>query len=114
MATTTGTQGCSAHSVPDASKFNEVAPAAIDTDQWCQAIASFGGKYATIVAKHVCGFAIWDTHVSMRMRMRTAARVYKYSEQLALHLLACTVGAFHIHNTCCIALQIHLDHAMCY
>ena len=70
MATTTGTQGCSAHSVPDASKFNEVAPAAIDTDQWCQAIASFGGKYATIVAKHVCGFAIWDTHVSMRMRMR--------------------------------------------
>ena len=63
QATTTGTQGCSAHSVPDAAKFNEVAPPVIDTDQWCNAIASFGGKYATIVAKHMCGFAIWDTKV---------------------------------------------------
>ena len=29
-----------------------------------QAIASFGGKYATMVVKHVCGFLIWPSKVS--------------------------------------------------
>ena len=37
----------------------------MNTDQWCRAIASFGGKYATIVAKHVCGFAIWPTQAGL-------------------------------------------------
>ena len=29
-----------------------------------QAIASFGGKYATMVVKHVCGFLIWPSKAS--------------------------------------------------
>lgn len=43
----------------------------MDTDQWCQAIASFGGKYATIVAKHVCGFTIWPTAAALPARNMT-------------------------------------------
>ena len=54
MATAMGSQGCPPHTVPPAATFNDKAPAEVDTDQWCKAIASFGGKYATIVAKHVC------------------------------------------------------------
>jgi hypothetical protein len=65
MATADHTQGCGPHHVPAASVFNDAAPAVVDTDQWCKAIASFGGKYATIVAKHVCGFAIWHTSASL-------------------------------------------------
>ena len=52
MATANQTQGCGVHEVPDAAVFNNEAPAIIDTDGWCRAIASFGGKYATLVAKH--------------------------------------------------------------
>lgn len=69
MATTMGSQGCSAHNVPAASVFNDAAPEKVDTDQWCGAIASFGGTYATIVAKHVCGFAIWETEASLYERL---------------------------------------------
>lgn len=69
MATTMGSQGCSAHDVPAASVFNDAAPEKVDTDQWCGAIASFGGTYATIVAKHVCGFAIWETEASLYERL---------------------------------------------
>jgi alpha-L-fucosidase len=36
-------------------------PKQANTDQWCKAIASFGGKWATLVAKHECGFALWPT-----------------------------------------------------
>eukprot|EP00039_Didymoeca_costata_P003983 m.70841 g.70841 ORF g.70841 m.70841 type:complete len:699 (+) comp12173_c0_seq1:61-2157(+) len=61
MATTAGLQGCHPHTLPASSVFTNAAPKKPDTDQWCKAIASFGGKYATIVAKHVCGFAIWPT-----------------------------------------------------
>ena len=75
MATTTGTQGCSPHSVPPASAFNDVAPERVDTDQWCSAIASFGGRYATIVAKHVCGFTIWPTQAVLSARNFT----YEYA-----------------------------------
>ena len=45
MATTDGTQGCAAHQVPPATTFTNVAPETVDTDGWCNAIASFGGKY---------------------------------------------------------------------
>ena len=68
MATTNGTQGCAAHTVPPVSMFNDVAPPQVNTDQWCRAIASFGGKYATIVAKHVCGFTIWPTEAHIKDR----------------------------------------------
>ena len=72
MATADGTQGCAPHHVPNASTFTRAAPAAVDTDGWCRAIQSFGGKYATLVAKHVCGFAIWPTRATLR-RARTPA-----------------------------------------
>eukprot|EP00041_Stephanoeca_diplocostata_P026594 m.719691 g.719691 ORF g.719691 m.719691 type:complete len:561 (+) comp23001_c0_seq25:851-2533(+) len=75
MATTTGSQGCSAHSVPPVSAFTDVAPTKVNTDQWCAAIASFGAKYATLVAKHVCGFAIWPTKAGLPARNWT----YMYS-----------------------------------
>lgn len=68
MATINGTQGCPAHTVPPASLFDQVAPETVNTDQWCNAIASFGGKYATIVAKHVCGFAIWPSKATLPAR----------------------------------------------
>ena len=37
---------------------NVVSPQVAQTDQWCEAISSFGGKWATLVAKHECGFAL--------------------------------------------------------
>eukprot|EP00040_Diaphanoeca_grandis_P004874 m.30447 g.30447 ORF g.30447 m.30447 type:complete len:719 (-) comp16287_c0_seq1:149-2305(-) len=61
MATMVGSQGCSAHSVPPASDFNNKPLDQVNTDQWCQAISSFGGKYATMVVKHMCGFLIWSS-----------------------------------------------------
>ena len=71
MATTTGTQGCAAHNVPPVTAFTDVAPAVPDTDGWCEAIAAYGGKYATIVAKHVCGFTIWPTRARLTTNSST-------------------------------------------
>jgi hypothetical protein len=64
MATANHTQGCAAKAVPPASIFLDNTPTKADTDQWCQAIASFGGKYATMVVKHECGFLIWPSNAS--------------------------------------------------
>eukprot|EP01043_Picozoa_sp_COSAG02_P034777 COSAG02_NODE_2452_length_8826_cov_16.362668_3_plen_307_part_00 len=64
MATADHTQGCAAKTVPPASTFLDSTPTKADTGQWCQAIASFGGKYATMVVKHVCGFLIWPSNAS--------------------------------------------------
>jgi hypothetical protein len=62
MATAVGTQGCPPNvAPPPASIFNEGLLPKANTDQWCDAVASFGGKYATLVAKHMCGFALWPT-----------------------------------------------------
>ena len=61
MATANHTQGCAAKTVPSASIFLDNTPTKANTDQWCKAIASFGGKYATMVVKHQCGFLIWPT-----------------------------------------------------
>lgn len=61
MATANHTQGCAAKTVPAASIFLDNTPTKADTDQWCKAIASYGGKYATMVVKHVCGFLIWPS-----------------------------------------------------
>ena len=40
MATTMGSQGCPAHTVPPAATFNDKAPVQVDTDQWCKASGS--------------------------------------------------------------------------
>ena len=64
MATAAGSQGCGPGVYPPAATFNDHVPEKANTDQWCAAIASFGGKWATLVAKHECGFALWPTKAS--------------------------------------------------
>lgn len=61
MATAAGTQGCGMGQVPAPSIFNDNLAPISQTDQWCKAVSSFGGKYATLVAKHLCGFTLWPT-----------------------------------------------------
>ena len=73
MATAAESQGCGPGAYPPASTFNDHVPTVGQTDQWCQAIVSFGGKWATLVAKHECGFALWPTKAS------SAGFVYNYS-----------------------------------
>ncbi|KAJ5794327.1 Glycoside hydrolase family 29 [Penicillium paradoxum] len=47
--------------VPDIDLFN---PSNIDTDGWMDSAAALGAKYATLVAKHNCGFAMWPSEVT--------------------------------------------------
>ena len=62
MATAAHTQGCAWNKPPPAASiFTGKLPSKINTDQWCAAISSFGGKYATLVAKHLCGFTLWPS-----------------------------------------------------
>ncbi|OBT50775.1 hypothetical protein VE04_08343 [Pseudogymnoascus sp. 24MN13] len=60
IATDIGSDGCNYDPklVPNQALFN---PALINTDQWMESITALGGKYATLVAKHNCGFTIWPT-----------------------------------------------------
>lgn len=39
-------------------------PSALDTDEWARVAASFGAKYAVLVADHFSGFALWETATS--------------------------------------------------
>lgn len=43
---------------PPAAVFN---PSQLDTDQWVDAAAQAGAKYAVLVAKHCSGFSLWPT-----------------------------------------------------
>lgn len=43
---------------PPVSTFN---PEELDTDQWLEAAAAMGAKYAVFVAKHCSGFSMWPT-----------------------------------------------------
>jgi alpha-L-fucosidase len=62
MATAAHTQGCDWKVPPPPSTlFTDNLPEKLNTDQWCQAISSFGGRYATLVAKHLCGFTLWPS-----------------------------------------------------
>eukprot|EP00026_Physarum_polycephalum_P006395 Phypoly_transcript_06437.p1 GENE.Phypoly_transcript_06437~~Phypoly_transcript_06437.p1 ORF type:complete len:419 (+),score=34.79 Phypoly_transcript_06437:511-1767(+) len=45
---------------PKANFFN---PMFLDTDQWAQAMVSYGSKYAIFTAKHCSGYALWPTDV---------------------------------------------------
>ncbi|OAQ57864.1 alpha-L-fucosidase [Pochonia chlamydosporia 170] len=47
--------------VPNQTLFN---PALINTDQWMDTIRALGGKFATLVAKHSCGFTMWPSKVT--------------------------------------------------
>lgn len=51
--------------VPKRNLFN---PKLVDTDQWMDSIEAMGGKYATLVAKHNCGFTTWPTKVQFDLR----------------------------------------------
>lgn len=51
--------------VPDQTLFD---PALLNTDQWMDTIAALGAKYATLVAKHNCGFTIWPSQVTFPTR----------------------------------------------
>ncbi|KAJ5972570.1 Glycoside hydrolase family 29 [Penicillium vulpinum] len=51
--------------VPDISLFD---PTFINTDGWMDSAAALGAKYATLVAKHNCGFAIWPSEVTFQDR----------------------------------------------
>ena len=51
--------------VPSADIFQ---PRALDTDQWMDVVRSLGAKYATLVVKHNCGFALWPSQVQFQTR----------------------------------------------
>lgn len=46
--------------VPNTSLFD---PASLNTDQWMESITNLGAKYATLTAKHNCGFTLWPSDV---------------------------------------------------
>ncbi|OBT73548.1 hypothetical protein VF21_07195 [Pseudogymnoascus sp. 05NY08] len=62
IATYISSDGCNYDPtlVPNQALFD---PALINTDQWMESITALGGKYATLVAKHNCGFTIWPSKV---------------------------------------------------
>lgn len=51
--------------VPDPGLFR---PALLDTDQWLDVITSTSARYATLVAKHNCGFTTWPSAVTFATR----------------------------------------------
>lgn len=53
-------------------------PGKLDTDQWMDAAKSLGAKFATLVAKHNCGFATWPTEATFPLRDNTTQE-YNYT-----------------------------------
>lgn len=64
--------------VPDPALFD---PALLDTDQWMDSITASGARYATLVAKHNCGFTTWPSAVTFATRDGdgNATSAYNYS-----------------------------------
>ena len=69
--------GCNSVSslVPNATLFD---PVLLNTDQWMDAVTSLGAKYATLAAKHNCGFTTWPSNVTFQTRDNTTT-VYNYT-----------------------------------
>jgi alpha-L-fucosidase len=61
--------------VPNQSIFD---PTLLNTDQWMDTITALGAKYATLVAKHNCGFTLWPSKVSFEARAGQDVR-YNYT-----------------------------------
>ncbi|PSR78417.1 glycoside hydrolase family 29 protein [Coniella lustricola] len=61
--------------VPSPSLFT---PTLLNTDQWMDSITAFGARYATLVAKHNCGWANWPSNVTFETRENTTS-AYNYS-----------------------------------
>lgn len=53
-------------------------PTLLNTDQWMDSITASGAKYATLVAKHNCGFTTWPSAVVFETRDNTTSP-YNYS-----------------------------------
>lgn len=51
--------------VPNLTLFD---PVLLNTDQWMDSIVALGAKYATLVAKHNCGFPTWPSNVTFPTR----------------------------------------------
>lgn len=66
--------------VPNTSLFT---PSKLNTDQWLDAITSLGAKYATLVVKHNCGFALWPSNISFPVRSDGHGVGYEYSVENA-------------------------------
>ena len=49
--------------VPNQTLFD---PTLLNTDQWMDTITSLGARYATLVAKHNCGFTTWPSDVTFQ------------------------------------------------
>lgn len=61
--------------VPERSLFD---PQLLNTDQWMDTIKELGGHYATLVAKHNCGFTLWPSKVHFATRDGTNMK-YNYT-----------------------------------
>jgi alpha-L-fucosidase len=61
--------------VPNLTLFD---PVLLNTDQWMDSIRSLGAKYATLVAKHNCGFTTWPSNVTFTTRDNTTIK-YNYT-----------------------------------
>lgn len=61
--------------VPNQTLFN---PTLLNTDQWMDSITALGAKYATLVAKHNCGFTAWPSQVKFQTRDNTTIS-YNYT-----------------------------------
>lgn len=61
--------------VPDQALFD---PTLLNTDQWLDVIASTSAQYATLVAKHNCGFTTWPSAVTFETRDNTTSP-YNYT-----------------------------------
>lgn len=61
--------------VPSPSLFD---PTLLNTDQWMDTITAVGAKYATLVAKHNCGFTTWPSAVPFETRDNITSR-YNYT-----------------------------------
>lgn len=61
--------------VPNLTLFD---PVLMNTDQWMDTITALGAKYATLVAKHNCGFTTWPSQVKFQTRDNTTIS-YNYT-----------------------------------
>jgi len=77
MGTYLSIDGCNSISslVPNLTLFN---PALLNTDQWMDSITALGAKYATLVAKHNCGFLTWPSNTTFQTLDNTTI-AYNYT-----------------------------------
>lgn len=61
--------------IPDPKLFD---PTILNTDQWMDSIKSSGARYATLVAKHNCGFTTWPSAITFETRDNTTSP-YNYT-----------------------------------